>query len=84
MPSLPLTGRCSQLAHWGAYTAVVENGRLIRCEPFAHDPAPSPMLGAIPAMTYSPLRIRQPAVRRAWLAQRDRTQRGRDDYVDVS
>ncbi len=42
------------------------------------------MLGAIPAMTYSPLRIQKPAVRRAWLTQRDRTQRGRDDYVEVS
>ena len=72
------------MAHWGAYTALVEDGRLVRCEPFARDPAPSPMLGAIPAMTYSPLRIQKPAVRRAWLTQRDRTQRGRDDYVEVS
>ena len=42
------------------------------------------MLGAIRAMTYSPLRIQKPAVRRAWLAKRDRTQRGGDDYVEVS
>ncbi len=76
--------RFSQLVHWGAYTAVVEDGRLVRCEPFAHDPAPSPMLDAIAAMTYSPLRIQRPAVRRGWLATRDRSQRGRDDYVEVS
>ena len=76
--------RFSQLAHWGAYTAVVEDGRLVRCEPFARDPAPSNMLDAIVAMTYSPLRIQRPAVRRSWLAKRDRLQRGAEGYVEVS
>ena len=33
------TARFPQLAHWGAYTALVENGRLVACEPFARDPA---------------------------------------------
>lgn len=78
--------RYPQLAHWGAYTAVVEDGRLIRCEPFAADPHPSPMLDAIVPMTYSPTRIRKPAVRRSWLQKRegsDRTLRGREDFVEV-
>ncbi|ELY5246152.1 biotin sulfoxide reductase [Yersinia enterocolitica] len=39
--------RYPQLAHWGAYTAVVEDGKLIRCEPFADDPNPSPLLDSI-------------------------------------
>ncbi|TMJ29705.1 MAG: biotin sulfoxide reductase, partial [Alphaproteobacteria bacterium] len=39
--------RFPTLAHWGAYTALVENGRVIGCEPFARDPAPSNMLEAI-------------------------------------
>ena len=48
------------LAHWGAFTALVQDGRIIGCEPFERDPAPSPMLAAIPDMVHSPLRIAQP------------------------
>ena len=59
------TQRFQQLAHWGAFTAVVEDERFVRAEPFAHDAAPSPLLGNMPAMVYSPLRIARPAVRRA-------------------
>ena len=44
--------RYSQLAHWGAYTAVVEDGRLVRCEPFERDAAPSPLLGSIVPLVY--------------------------------
>ena len=76
--------RFQQLAHWGAYTAVVEDARLIACESFAHNPAPSPMLGAIPAMVYSPLRIERPAVRKSWLMRRERSGRGSDSFVEVS
>ncbi|WP_025471755.1 biotin sulfoxide reductase, partial [Yersinia pestis] len=45
--------RYPQLAHWGAYTAVFEDGKLIRCEPFADDPDPSPLLNSIVPMVYS-------------------------------
>ena len=78
--------RYPQLAHWGAYTAVVEDGRLIHCEPFADDPDPSPLLDSIVPMVYSDKRIRKPAVRRSWLQKRegsDRTLRGREDFVEV-
>lgn len=64
--------RYPQLAHWGAYTAVVENGRLIRCEPYSADADPSPMLDSIPALLYSDKRIRKPAIRRSWL-QKEKT-----------
>ncbi|AZG16493.1 molybdopterin-dependent oxidoreductase [Cupriavidus pauculus] len=79
--------RYPQLAHWGAFTAVVEDGRLIACEPFAADPDPSPLLDAIVPMVYSPTRIRAPMVRRGWLARRESSDghaRGRDDFVEVS
>ncbi|KGT86464.1 biotin transporter BioY [Erwinia typographi] len=74
------------LAHWGAFTAVVEDGKLLRCEPFFADRDPSPMLNSIPELVYSDRRIRQPMVRRSWLASReksDRTLRGREDFVAV-
>ncbi len=78
--------RYPQLAHWGAYTAVVEDGKLIRCEPFADDPDPSPLLNSIVPMVYSDKRIRKPAIRRSWLKRReksDRTLRGQEDFVEV-
>lgn len=78
--------RYPQLAHWGAYTAVVEDGRLIRCEPYAADADPSPMLASIPELVYSDKRIRKPAVRRSWLQKRensDRTLRGKEDFIEV-
>ena len=78
--------RFRQLSHWGAFTAVVEDGVLIRCEPFERDPVPSPLLQSIPASVYSDRRIRAPAVRRSWLKDRagsDRTLRGRDEFVEV-
>jgi biotin/methionine sulfoxide reductase len=74
------------LAHWGAFTAVTENGRLLGCEPFFADSNPSPMLQSIPQLVYSDKRIRQPMVRRSWLKARensDRTLRGREDFVAV-
>ncbi len=78
--------RYPQLAHWGAYTAVVEDGRLIRCEPYKADADPSPLLDSIVPLVYSDKRIRKPAVRRSWLQKRensDRSLRGREDFVDV-
>lgn len=78
--------RFPHLAHWGAFTAVVEQGRLIRCEPFAGDPDPSPLIDSIAPMLYSDKRIRRPAIRRSWLQQRensDRSLRGREPFVEV-
>lgn len=78
--------RYPHLAHWGAFTAVVEDGKLIRCEPFASDPAPSAMLDSIVPLVYSDKRIRRPAVRRSWLQQRENSDgalRGKEDFVEV-
>ena len=74
------------VAHWGAFTAVVEDEKLLRCEPFFADRDPSKILNAIPELVYSDKRIRQPMVRRSWLKSReksDRTLRGREDFVAV-
>jgi biotin/methionine sulfoxide reductase len=74
--------RSPSLAHWGAFTALVENGRVVGCEPFARDPAPSDMLNAIPAMVHSPLRIARPAIREGWREGKERT--GADRFQEVS
>ena len=78
--------RFPQLAHWGAFNAIVEGGRLVRCEPFVNDPSPSPMNDSIVPMVYSDKRIRKPAIRRSWLKSRsnsDGSLRGREDFVEV-
>lgn len=78
--------RVPSLAHWGAFSAVVQAGRVVACEPFARDPAPSPIIHALPGMVHSPLRIARPAVRRNWLRLRersDRALRGSDDFVEI-
>jgi biotin/methionine sulfoxide reductase len=79
--------RFPSLSHWGAFTAVVQAGRLVACEPFFKDSAPSAILQSMPGMVHSPLRIGQPAVRKGWLQQReksDRSARGSDSFVEVS
>ena len=73
--------RFPSLAHWGAFSALVENGRVIKCEPFARDAAPSPMLAAIPEMVHSPLRISRPAIREGWREGRPRS--GADRFREV-
>src|SRR5712671_6847695 len=74
--------RSPQLAHWGAFTALVEDGRVVGCEPFARDPAPSNMLDAIPEMVHSPLRIARPAIREGWREGKERT--GTERFHEVS
>src|SRR5579862_7886395 len=74
--------RFPSLAHWGAFNAVVEDGRLVACEPFARDPAPSHMLEAMPGMVHSLLRIARPAIREGWREGRPRT--GDDTFREVS
>ncbi|CAM3772605.1 Aspartyl/glutamyl-tRNA(Asn/Gln) amidotransferase subunit C [Bordetella sputigena] len=82
--------RFPTLSHWGAYTALVRDGRLVGCEPFARDRAPSPMIHAMPDMVHSPLRVARPAVREGWLRGRAKDTRsgagagrGVDRYVEV-
>ncbi len=74
--------RFQSLAHWGAFTALVENGRLVGCEPFARDSAPSDMLMSMPEMVHSDLRIARPAIRDGWREGHPRT--GHDSFHEVS
>ncbi len=74
--------RFPSLSHWGAFNALVESGRVVGCEPFAHDPAPSSMLAAIPDLVHSPLRVARPAIRDGWREGRPRT--GADRFHEVS
>jgi len=70
-------------AHWGAFLAEVENGRVVGVRPFERDPDPSPLLDAIPAAVHSPMRIDRPMVRQGWLAHGPgrSESRGREPFV---
>lgn len=72
-------------AHWGAFTALVEEGRLAGVRPFARDSEPPPLLQSIAGAVHAPSRIDRPYVRRGWLAG-DRaggTPRGGEPFVPV-
>lgn len=69
-------------SHWGAFQSVVENGKLVRVEPFERDEAPSPILQAIAPAVHHELRVKRPAVREGWLKHRDR-KRGGDRFIEV-
>jgi biotin/methionine sulfoxide reductase len=67
-------------SHWGAFNAVVEDGRVIGALPFDVDPDPSPLIAAIPDAVHSPTRIARPMIRSGWLqtGRARRAGRGRE------
>jgi biotin/methionine sulfoxide reductase len=77
-------------AHWGAFLAEVEDGRIVGVRPFERDPDPSPLIEAIPAAVHSKTRIAKPMVRQGWLENgKNRNDsggegRGREPFVAVS
>ena len=62
--------RIPHCAHWGPFTAIVENGRVVGAEPWSGDPAPSHMLAAIPDLMDPKVRVDRPYVREGWLQAR--------------
>ncbi len=72
-------------SHWGAFTAVVEDGRLTGVRPFGDDPNPPALLASTPDIVHAPSRIDRPHIRRGWL-NGDRgggTYRGGEPFVPV-
>ncbi|NQV21627.1 MAG: molybdopterin-dependent oxidoreductase [Rhodospirillales bacterium] len=77
----------STSSHFGAYTATVEDGRLVDTAPFPKDPDPSPLIQSIPGAVHHKCRIEQPMVRKGWLdngPQSAPTPRGGEPFVPVS
>ena len=76
----------SHHSHWGAFNAVVEDGKVVGAVPFALDPDPSPLIEAIPDAVHSPTRVAQPMVRAGWLegGRASGAGRGREPFVPVS
>lgn len=71
-------------SHWGAFTAVVEDDRVVATRPFARDPNPNELVAGLPAAAHAPSRIEQPMIRQGWLdGSSDGTGRGREKFVPV-
>ncbi|MCB1969505.1 MAG: molybdopterin-dependent oxidoreductase [Geminicoccaceae bacterium] len=74
------------LCHWGAFTASVENGRLVEAVPMDGSGADPVMIGRWPELVHSHLRIDRPHVRRRFLEQGAAAGgegRGSDEMVPV-
>ena len=68
-PNIPSSSRTPGLrhsSHWGAFSVLLRDGG-IEIVPHPRDPAPSPLLGNIPASVSHQARIAEPMVRRSWL-----------------
>lgn len=81
------TERYPHCSHWGAYTILVEEGRIVGVEPFEHDPAPSPIIDSIREWAKPDRRVLRPMVRAGWFDKReasDRRGRGAERFVPVS
>jgi biotin/methionine sulfoxide reductase len=78
--------RAPTTSHWGAFTALVENGRIVGVEPHPADPDPSPLIGNVATAAHHESRVARPAVRQGWLANgpQPSTARGREPFVEVS
>src|SRR5580704_7360661 len=88
MSSKPDTRRITPgSSHWGAFNAVVDEGRLVGVQPFEHDPDPSPLIHSIPDAVHHHSRVAKPAIREGWLKHGPAAAnegRGGDRYVEVS
>ncbi|MEZ5783898.1 MAG: molybdopterin-dependent oxidoreductase [Rhizobiaceae bacterium] len=79
--------RVSHCSHWGSYTLLVDDGRIVGVEPFDQDPNPSPIIQNVTGWADPSKRVLKPMVRREWLEKRghlDGGGRGRDTFVEVS
>jgi biotin/methionine sulfoxide reductase len=79
--------RVRHCSHWGAYTILIDEGKIVGVEPFEHDPAPSPIINSVKEWANPERRVLRPMVRSGWLENReksDRRRRGLDKFIPVS
>jgi biotin/methionine sulfoxide reductase len=71
-------------SHWGIGVATIRHGRIVRVDGHPNDPAPSLINDNISGSLHGNARVRNPAVRKSWLAgNRAAIPRGEDSFVEV-
>ncbi|MCC7428603.1 MAG: molybdopterin guanine dinucleotide-containing S/N-oxide reductase [Alphaproteobacteria bacterium] len=73
-------------SHWGAFSAAVQDGKVVGVRPFERDPHPGYLAESVPDAVHSPTRIDRPYIRKGWLERGPTghdTQRGREPFVAV-
>jgi biotin/methionine sulfoxide reductase len=71
-------------SHWGAFDALVEDGRVSAVRPFAGDAHPGTLIESVPDIVHSRSRIDRPYVRAGWLkGARAGALRGGEAFVPV-
>ena len=60
-------GNIRHSAHWGAFTAQVDDGRVVGVKPFKEDPNPTPILKGMAEALYHGCRVAEPMIRKGWL-----------------
>lgn len=74
-------------AHWGVYRTEVADGQIRAFHPFERDPAPSSIMQGYLDTIDSPMRIKAPMVRKAWLEGNRNSAPNRDgtgSFVKIS
>ena len=73
-------------SHWGTFSPVIDEGRLVGARPFTRDPDPSPLLDSIADAVTHRSRVTRPAVREGYLKAgpgRANEGRGGDRFIEV-
>jgi biotin/methionine sulfoxide reductase len=85
MTAMPKRRSVPHSSHWGAFTAEIENDRLVSVRGFARDPHPPALLGNVPGLVHAPCRIDRPYARKGWLeGRRAGHARGGDAFVPLA
>lgn len=78
--------RYAHCSHWGAYTILVQDGKVVGIEPGPDDPNPSPIIHSVKQWADPELRVLKPMVRQSWLENREKSNRqlrGKEPFVAV-
>ena len=73
-------------SHWGAFEAIIENGKLISTKPFEEDLNPNDISKFIPKAVYHEKRVKSPHIRKGWFINketRNKNLRGDDEFQEV-
>ncbi|VEJ56582.1 trimethylamine-N-oxide reductase TorA [Pragia fontium] len=74
-------------AHWGAFEAIVQDGKMVSTQAIQDDPYPNDLIAMAPHQVHAKNRIKYPMVRKSWLEKGPGANpelRGNDEWVRVS